>query len=88
MNEHNTDYLPSYCFNWGDPSEVAGHKQSGDINNPDNFENHKIASGDYAKRPLYGISAKELHDFYKPYYHWIIDNPNQINQMYKGRYFR
>lgn len=87
LDENNLNYLPSYCFNWSDPHEVAGHKQSGDINNPDNFENHKLASGDYAKRPLYGISDKELYDFYKPYYEWIINNPDQINQWYKERYF-
>ena len=24
LDEHNKNYLPSYCFNWSDPSEVAG----------------------------------------------------------------
>lgn len=88
LNEHNTNYLPSYCFNWSDPHEIAGHKQSGDINNPDNFENHKLASGDYATRPLFGISKAELAAFYRPYYKWIEDNPDRINQEYKERYFR
>ena len=87
LDENNLSYLPSYCFNWSDPGDLAGHKQSGDINNPDNFENHKTASGDYAKRPLYGLSKKELDDFYEPYYQWIRDNPDQINQWYKERYF-
>jgi hypothetical protein len=87
LNEHNKNYLPSYCFNWGDPVEVAGHKQSGDINNPDNFENHKNASGDYAKGSIETISFDELHNFYKPYYDFITNNPEQINQEYKQRYF-
>jgi hypothetical protein len=87
LDEHNKNYLPSYCFNWGDPVEVAGHKQSGDINNPDNFENHKKASGDYAKGPIETISFDELHNFYKPYYDFITNNPEQINQEYKQRYF-
>jgi len=64
LDEHNLDYLPSYCFNWGDPSEVAGHKQSGDIDNPDNFENHKKASGDIPTEPLKPITSKELEDTY------------------------
>ena len=88
LNENNLSYLPSYCFNWSDPGDLAGHKQSGDINNPDNFENHKLASGDYAKRPLYGLSKTEMNDFYEPYYQWIRDNPDQINQWYKERYFK
>jgi hypothetical protein len=88
LDEHNKNYLPSYCFNWSDPSEVAGHKQSGDINNPDNFENHKKSSGDYAKGPLETISYDELHSFYKPYYDFIRNNPDKINQEYKERYFQ
>jgi hypothetical protein len=88
LDEHNKNYLPSYCFNWSDPSEVAGHKQSGDINNPDNFENHKNASGDYAQRPIEVLDHAQLYKFYKPYYDFITDNPNQINQEYKERYFK
>jgi hypothetical protein len=66
LDERNKQYVPSYCFNWGDPPELAGHKQSGDINNPNNFENHKEKSNDYAKRPLqrnFDVSAT-----YEPYY--------------------
>lgn len=87
LNENNRNYLPSYCFNWSDPQELAGHKQSGDINNPNNFENHKKASGDYAKGVLETISYDELYSFYKPYYDFITNNPEQINQEYKERYF-
>lgn len=52
LNELYFDYVPSYCFNWGDPPQLAGHKQSGNIDNPYNFEEHKIMSQDYAYRPL------------------------------------
>ena len=52
LNEQNKNYLPSYCFNWSDDWEIAGHKQSGDINNTNNFENHKLNSFDFAKRGL------------------------------------
>jgi uncharacterized membrane protein len=86
LNEHNTNYVPSYCFNWSDPSEVAGHKQSGDINNPDNFENHKKASGDYAIAPLSPISKAELSETYDKYYKFLLVNPEQINQEYYNRY--
>lgn len=66
LDEHNREYVPSYCFNWGDPSELAGHKQSGDINNPDNFENHKVQSTDIATRPLQ--NNMDIEPLYKPYY--------------------
>ena len=88
LDEHNKNYLPSYCFNWSDPGEVAGHKQSGDINNPDNFENHKNASGDYCTGFLTTLTNAELQLFYKPYYEFIVNNPDQINQEYKERYFK
>lgn len=74
LDEHNKLYVPSYCFNWGDPSEVAGHKQSGDINNPNNFENHKLASGDYVKDLLTPITKEELDKEYEKYYIFIKEN--------------
>ena len=73
LDENNTDYVPSYCFKWSDPSEIAGHKQSGDINNPDNFENHKAASCDYAIRPLNDITDL-INSVYKPYFDFINSN--------------
>ena len=37
LNENDQYYVPSYCFNWQDGQEMnAPHKQSGDINNPQN----------------------------------------------------
>lgn len=84
LDEHNSYYVPSYCFNWSDPTEIAGHKQSGDINNPDNFENHKKASTDYAKGPLTG--QVDLTDVYRPYYEYIQNNrhlfPHELVEKY------
>lgn len=71
LDEHNKYYVPSYCFNWSDPNEIAGHKQSGAIGSPNNFENHKEASKDYAKRPLEKLSEEKLRETYKPYYHFL-----------------
>lgn len=87
LDEHNKEYLPSYCFNWGDPSEVAGHKQSGDIDNPDNFENHKKASGDYAKEPLRPLSYYELEKVYEKYYNFIKINLFKFNIEFYNKYF-
>ena len=84
LDEHNPYYVPSYCFNWSDPAELAGHKQSGDINNPDNFENHKQASMDYANGPLTG--QMDLTEVYRPYYEYIRNNqhlfPAELIQKY------
>jgi hypothetical protein len=71
LDEHNRYYVPSYCFNWSDPHEIAGHKQSGAIGSPNNFENHKEASKDYATRPLEKLSVEKLRETYKPYYHFL-----------------
>lgn len=84
LDQFNTYYVPSYCFNWSDSAQLAGHKQSGDINNPDNFENHKKASLDYAKRPL--ESNMDLTNTYRPYYEFIEKNrdifPQELIEKY------
>jgi len=88
LDEHNKNFLPSYCFNWSDPSEVSGHKQSGDINNPNNFENHKNASGDFVTDKLMPISKDELNNFYEKYYNFIKENNNnELNKLYIDKYF-
>jgi hypothetical protein len=84
LDENNNNYVPSYCFNWGDPPEMmSGHKQSGDINNPNNFENHKVASVDYAKRPL---ELKTDIPEYQRYYHYIEENKSLFPKEYYEKY--
>jgi glycosyltransferase involved in cell wall biosynthesis len=86
LNEHNKNYVPSYCFNWGDPHEVAGHKQSGNINSPTNFDEHKEASKDVANAPLVALSIEELSNVYAKYFEWLKSNLSVINQDYYNRY--
>jgi hypothetical protein len=83
LDENNPNYVPSYCFNWSDPAEMAGHKQSGDINNPNNFDNHKEATQDYAtgKLELYPIGM-----VYDKYYDYLRNNKELFNQDYYYRY--
>jgi hypothetical protein len=88
LDEHNKDYIPSYCFNWSDPQEIAGHKQSGDIDNPNNFENHKEASMDYAKERLKPIGILELERVYTPYIVFLMQNVNKLNYAYYKKYFK
>lgn len=86
LREIHDKYIPSYCFNWSDPAEVAGHKQSGDINNPDNFENHKKSSGDYCSAPLIPLDNSELDIVYQPYYEFLKSKQNEINEEHYNRY--
>ena len=88
LDEHNKNYIPSYCFNWSDPSEIAGHKQSGNIGSVDNFENHKEASKDYASRPIKKLSKRNLNKVYKKYYDWINENSSKLNKDYYEKYFK
>jgi hypothetical protein len=86
LDEHNTKYIPSYCFNWGDPHEVAGHKQSGNINSPTNFDDHKEASKNVADSPLAPLSSEELDNVYAPYFEWLKINKSQLNEEQYERY--
>ena len=88
LAELNENYVPSYCFNWSDPHEVAGHKQSGNINSPTNFEEHKVASTDYAQRPLEQLPKSQLDAVYAKYYNWLRSVQDQLNIEYYNRYAR
>lgn len=86
LDENNEFYVPSYCFNWSDPTEVAGHKQSGDIDNPDNFDNHKEQSKDIAKEKLTPITAQELDIEYSKYFEFIKKHKDQFDTKSYERY--
>ena len=79
LNEYDSDNVPSYCFNWSDPADMAGHKQSGDINNPANFDNHKASSNDFSDEPLHpmGMSAWAI---YKKYYDFLLQNRHLFSE--------
>ena len=74
--ENDIMFVPSYCFNWNDGDVMgAPHKQSGDIDNPENFNNHKAHSLDKVNRRSLSIYSKEkLRETYKPYYNYIRAN--------------
>jgi glycosyltransferase involved in cell wall biosynthesis len=86
LDEYNPKFVPSYCFNWSDPAEVAGHKQSGDIDNPNNFDNHKDASLDVADSPLVGLSNEELQIVYEPYFEFLRTHRNEFDEEQYNRY--
>lgn len=80
LDEHFQNFIPSYCFNWSDPSEMAGHKQSGDINNPNNFENHKILSNDVSAKPLQRCGQAAVFETYRPYLKYLKENRENFPQ--------
>jgi glycosyltransferase involved in cell wall biosynthesis len=88
LNEHDQYYVPSYCFNWQDGQEMnAPHKQSGDINNPQNFDNHKAASTDGVDgRELSVWDAKKVAKTYEIYFNFIkehrSDYPKELLEKY------
>lgn len=86
LDEHYTNCVPSYCFNWSDPDEIAGHKQSGDINNPKNFENHKSSSTDISAKPLERLNSEEIKRFYSRYYTFLLNNRDQFPTEMWQRY--
>lgn len=89
LNEHDTHTLPAYCFNWQDSQAMlAPHKQSGDINNPNNFENHKRASID----PANGRILEMTHPHYtlditlSEYYAYLYDHENEYPKELVEKY--
>jgi hypothetical protein len=83
LDEHDSHCIPSYCFNWGDGAEMlAPHKQSGDINNPDNFDNHKKASEDKVNgRELKVHSYEYMYDkIFREYYFHLFSNEIKLDK--------
>ena len=80
LNEHDKYYVPSYCFNWNDGQQMkAPHKQSGDIDNPRNFDNHKMHSQDKVNgRTIEIYNEKRLEETYKPYFDYIRSHMNDF----------
>jgi hypothetical protein len=77
--ENEKEYIPSYSFNWSDPQEIGGHKQSGSIDQLNNFEIHKLNCSDYAKKPLEPLNKFDLDKVYKPYYNYILEHKHDFN---------
>jgi hypothetical protein len=73
--------VPSYCFNWSDKGIVAGHKQSGSIDRPDNFEFHKQNTKDFAQRPIDGIC--DTQEIYKKHIELLKNNIEVEQEIFK-----
>jgi glycosyltransferase involved in cell wall biosynthesis len=92
LDEHDTYYIPAYCFDWNsNPNNTFIHRQSGDIENPQNFINHKAASKDAVSgRLLQVYDGKKMREIYKPYFDFIdarkADFPQELLDKYFSRY--
>ena len=88
LDEHEKFYIPSYCFNWNDGDKMkAPHKQSGDIDNPNNFENHKASSLDRVDgRDLQIWPSSKLVEMYVPYYEYLSNNKDSFPQTLYNKY--
>lgn len=89
LDENDSFYLPSYCFNWNDGAEMlAPHKQSGDINNHENFENHKKASFDKVEGRQLKIHSKEyMNDVvYRDYYYYLYCREEELDKALVNLY--
>lgn len=74
IDENDSYFLPSYCFNWNDGAIMnASHKQSGDIDNLDNFSNHKKASTDFCKGNISIWNDVQIGQLYDEYFTFILD---------------
>jgi glycosyltransferase involved in cell wall biosynthesis len=87
--ENDDDCIPSYCFDWNtnfDNSFI--HRQSGDIDNPDNFNNHKAASKDIADKPLKIYSEDEMKRVYADYFLYFEEHTNDFDSDKLTEYCR
>jgi hypothetical protein len=66
----------------------APHKQSGDINNPNNFNNHKEASRDYVDgRQVKIYDKKSMDNVYRPYFSFIKEHYADFPKELLDKYF-
>jgi glycosyltransferase involved in cell wall biosynthesis len=80
LDENDAHCVPSYCFNWNDGDTMkAPHKQSGDIDNPENFEIHKTRSTDRVDGrdiEIYGV--EKMARVYEPYFRFLFDHSSEF----------
>ena len=78
--DENYDVYPfeSYMYVWGE--DIASHKQSGSITNPNCFEEHKAKSIDFGVRPLDIYSPLRMKLWYQKIVNWV-NHPELTNKM-------
>jgi glycosyltransferase involved in cell wall biosynthesis len=83
LNENEINSIPAYAFDWSDPFNLHPHRQSGNINSPSNFKEHKAASRDVHNRPIKRI---DVQHFNKDFYEYFRRHPQEFNPEYVEKY--
>lgn len=87
LDSNNRYCIPQYCFNWGDVADMnPGHKQSGNIGDPNNFEHHKKHTIDHATEPVKLYNSKELKSTFKEYFDFLVENKEDYNTILYAKY--
>lgn len=78
--EENQNITPfeSYAYIWGD----GEHKQSGNMKNPNNFEEHKKYSIDFGNKPLSYVECMYLYEDMYKFNNFNIKLKNLIDKCY------
>lgn len=90
LDENDSYCIPSYCFDWNtNLTNGYIHRQSGDIDNPNNFDNHKKHTTDFVNQrevEIWGV--EKLREAYKPYKEFFEQNkdlfPPELFNRYAG----
>ena len=88
LNEQDTYYIPSYCFNWNDGEKMkARHKQSGNISSKSNFDEHKAQSLDKVDgRELSIWDEDKVNEMYATYREYLNAHINDFPQELVNKY--
>ena len=84
ITENYSYAVSSYCFNWSDPPEIGGNKQSGTIGRENNFELHKLETKDYVKGKL--EKTVDLSNVYEKLYNFYRNNLHEFNSSLLDKY--
>ena len=83
LDENQVLSIPAYAFDWSTPYNEPVHRQSGTIDRPNNFQEHKAACKDIHDRPIQRISVEHFNE---PFYDYFRKHPDEFNQEYYNRY--
>ena len=94
LDENDSYYIPAYCFDWNsNPTDSFQHRQSGDIDNPNNFNNHKENCVDRVNgRSLQIYDYNKMREIYQPYFDFLATNkadfPSELYEKYVTPYLQ
>jgi len=81
--------IPAYCFYWKDDKQIGGHKQSGTLGHPNNFQLHMQTTVDYAKRKLSRRYLKDYKEVLTKFDSLLSNHSNKhlVNKYVKQGYY-